>query len=179
MAKRVSGILSKVGSKFLALIRNQDIYGKQVQLTYKGEDTIKTTFGGLISIIGKCLVIYILYTQFVMLFERGANTAIHQRIDDDIIEHGSNMPMTSHNFQIGTQLITNHDLKDSEGGAITNLDRYLRIQFVTSYVYWDDGVVVYGDSPMYGQLCDQENFSLSEKAAEKYQRDEYMCRSDK
>ena len=32
-------------------VRNTDIYGKQITLTYKGEDKLRTFYGGILSIV--------------------------------------------------------------------------------------------------------------------------------
>ena len=51
MKDKMQKMSSTFGAKIAQQIKNLDMFGHQMSLKYKGEDTFKTTFGGVITAI--------------------------------------------------------------------------------------------------------------------------------
>jgi hypothetical protein len=53
---------NKLKHKFGSFLRNQDVFGHQMQLNFGGEDTFKTTFGGLMTVMSRlAIVIFLIF----------------------------------------------------------------------------------------------------------------------
>ena len=52
-------------------IRSGDLYGKQITMTYKGEDSFKTTYGGIISLFIKLILFTYAGVLFAVIINRG------------------------------------------------------------------------------------------------------------
>ena len=59
-----SGWVSKVFTFTSNQIKSADIFATEVKLNYKGKDSFKTLFGGLISIL--ILFVMMVYTSFLV-----------------------------------------------------------------------------------------------------------------
>jgi hypothetical protein len=57
----------------LGILRSQDQYGEQMKFTYKGEDTVKSAFGGFFSLLGRGLILYLIYSEVTKLYNREVN----------------------------------------------------------------------------------------------------------
>ena len=67
----------------LALIRDLDMYGKDIVLTYEGDDKYRTHVGGLASIFVKgILVIYVTYLFYVMFTKGDSSVSVSTLIND-------------------------------------------------------------------------------------------------
>jgi len=54
-------------SNFMKKIKDQDMFGKPISLTLKGEDTFKTVCGGVASIFTVTVFLVFVYIKTVML----------------------------------------------------------------------------------------------------------------
>ena len=52
-------------------IKSADLYGKQITMTYKGEDSFKTTYGGVISLFIKLILFTYAGVLFAVIINRG------------------------------------------------------------------------------------------------------------
>ncbi len=50
--------------KIASLIRNRDIFGHEVKLTYKGDSQFKTLFGGIMSLIFIAIILAFMISEF-------------------------------------------------------------------------------------------------------------------
>ena len=58
-----------------ALLKSQDLFGKPVSLTLKGEgDTVKTVNGGLFSVLIKVFILWYGVSQFLLVVDRTHET---------------------------------------------------------------------------------------------------------
>ncbi len=57
--------MSQLCSKKLAsIIRNRDIFGHEVKLTYKGDSQFKTLFGGIMSLTCMAIILAFVIAEF-------------------------------------------------------------------------------------------------------------------
>ena len=69
--------------KGLSFIRSFDMYGKNIVLTYKGDDKYRTHVGGFASIVvGAVIFSYIIYLFFVMLTKGNTNISVSSILND-------------------------------------------------------------------------------------------------
>ena len=52
------------------LIKNKDMYGKQITFTYKGEETLKTFWGGILSLVIMTVLLISFCTNMYTLINR-------------------------------------------------------------------------------------------------------------
>ncbi len=71
--------------KFSKLIKKQDSFGVPITLNYKGSSTYQSLFGGVMSIISKCLVLAYFGTQINTVYQKSsyAVTSTQSFIDLD------------------------------------------------------------------------------------------------
>jgi hypothetical protein len=87
MVKNTKQIFKKrktVFQKFLSFVRSYDMYGKDIVLTYKGDDKYRTHLGGFASVlVGGVILAYIVYLFFIM-FSKGDTNIARASIVNDI-----------------------------------------------------------------------------------------------
>ena len=56
--------------KFFDMMREQDVFGEKVQLTFKGKKTYKTTVGAIVSIMIKIVLVFFITYEFYSIITR-------------------------------------------------------------------------------------------------------------
>jgi len=80
----------------LSFIKGFDMYGKDIVLTYEGDDKYRTHVGGFASIVVKGVIItYIIYLFYVMLTKRDTSVSVSSLVNDvskdvEILKPGKN-----------------------------------------------------------------------------------------
>jgi hypothetical protein len=86
------------------------MYGNQVQMTYKGQTHIKSSYGGMITLMNYGVLIWFIYSQFLDLYFIASNK---QRLlsSTDVISTPSNFNLTQTDMELAARLT---GLKDPE-----------------------------------------------------------------
>ena len=80
-------VLKQVYKFVKSRIKSSDLYGKKISMTYWGEDSFKTTYGGIISLLIKLIVFAYACILISVIFKRGdtkktLNTTIKDLTND-------------------------------------------------------------------------------------------------
>ena len=60
----------KWGHKLKKFWKSQDVFGEQVQLTFKGKRSYQTSIGALVSVIIKMILMFFITYEFYVIFAR-------------------------------------------------------------------------------------------------------------
>jgi hypothetical protein len=82
-----------------SILRSYDQYGKTFTLTCDGEDTIKTVYGGVITLAGKFLICVLIFNKIRELYGKDYDLISYQEFQD--LEHLSwfNIPLEEFEFK--------------------------------------------------------------------------------
>ena len=80
---KIGTLLAFVLNGTTDLVRACDIFPTQIKLNYKGKDSFKTFFGGLITVgIFAVMVVYTVFLTNQVMNKRGSNTTLSTKITD-------------------------------------------------------------------------------------------------
>jgi mRNA-degrading endonuclease RelE of RelBE toxin-antitoxin system len=90
VSKRTKKLFKKKKSlltKILAIVRSFDMYGKDIVLTYKGDDKYRTHIGGFASImVGVVILVYIVFL-FQVMFTKGDTNYSKTSLYNDLVNN--------------------------------------------------------------------------------------------
>jgi hypothetical protein len=73
----------RCAQKFFGMMREQDVFGEKVQLTFKGKKSYKTTVGAVASIMIKIvLVFFIAYEFYSIITRKHPQTSVKYQVSD-------------------------------------------------------------------------------------------------
>ncbi len=73
-------------TRFGVFLRDQDIFGHQMQLNFNGEDTFKTSFGGFISLFSRAAVIIYMIFQLSMVLNNDQTNVTTTRFTRNLLK---------------------------------------------------------------------------------------------
>ena len=89
------------------LIERQDIFGHPVSLTYKGQQTYQSVLGGMVSLVGKLLILVYFFTQVNTVLSRGnmsINYSLKQKNLLDLNDPSNLLRITNDNFTMALRV---------------------------------------------------------------------------
>ena len=83
MGKRLFKSQKSFLTKWVNKIKDVDMYGKNIQMTYNGNDKYRTYIGGVASIFVSLIIItYVIYLFYVMFKKQDTNVTTNSAVDD-------------------------------------------------------------------------------------------------
>ena len=83
------------------------MYGKDIVLTYNGNDKYRTYIGGVASIfVGSIIIIYVIYLFYIMLYKHDTNVATNSAVEDIFTKVKVHQPAKK-NFDFAISLVAN------------------------------------------------------------------------
>jgi D-alanyl-lipoteichoic acid acyltransferase DltB (MBOAT superfamily) len=74
---------SKCSDNFMHTLRQQDVFGKRVQFTYKGRSTYKTTIGAMVTILlGTIMAFFFVYEFYVIFSYKHPKVSVKVQLSD-------------------------------------------------------------------------------------------------
>ena len=67
----MGGKFRKVFGYFASTVKLGDLYGKKIMMTYKGEDSFKTVYGGVVSLFIKLVLLIYAILLISVIFNKG------------------------------------------------------------------------------------------------------------
>ena len=89
------------------LIERQDIFGHPVSLTYKGQQTYQSVLGGMVSLVGKLLILVYFLTQVNTVLTRGnitINYSLQQKDLSNFNDPNNQLRITNDNFIVAARV---------------------------------------------------------------------------
>lgn len=111
-------------------VKNFDIYGQNIQLKYKGEDSFKTPFGGILTFLSYFVLSMFLYDQFLGLVSRDA---VSKRLNSstNVVTKPSNFSNSDLKLEIAVKITSSKDHDQ--------LLKYFRPTFGSEGLEWING----------------------------------------
>ena len=72
--------------KISKILRDQDMYGHQINLTYKNSSTFKSTFGGISTLIMRIAILAYLVSQLIQVINKNSTLTTTEKIRNLIID---------------------------------------------------------------------------------------------
>jgi len=91
------GDRKRIFHSFASKIKEYDQFGKPVSLTFEGEDTFKTVFGGAVSLLLWCMVFVFFYIKSVEFFGKTDPEVNKQEVHISLID-SEEINLMEHNF---------------------------------------------------------------------------------
>jgi hypothetical protein len=115
------------------LIKSIDVYGVPVSLTYKSDPQIKSTVGGMATILARVAVAAFLGTQCKAVIDQKytLQTSLLKR---DLTTDDTMFNLTMDNFDFGLRLA--YVLGAWEPDVVANLDQYIDLRVTQNYYFW-------------------------------------------
>ena len=89
------------------LIERQDIFGHPVSLTYKGQQTYQSVLGGMVSLVGKLIILVYFLTQVNTVLTRGnitINYSLQQKDLSNFNDPNNQLRITNDNFIVAARV---------------------------------------------------------------------------
>ena len=91
---RLIDLLAKLGGTVYKTVKKLDIFSKKIMLTYKGEASFSTFFGGLVSIVIFIIIgIYGSYLLQIMVNRQNSNNSLSTEVIDLSIRDENYFPV--------------------------------------------------------------------------------------
>ena len=92
-------------ARFGVFLRDQDIFGHQMQLNFNGEDTFKTSFGGFISLFSRAAVIIYMIFQLSLVLNNDQTNVTTTRFTRNLLKDKHKVELNQTNFNIAFRLV--------------------------------------------------------------------------
>jgi len=157
-------MLKKKAAKW---IRNVDSFGHPIQLTYKSEESFKTIFGGVVTLLTRLILIVYLCISLRAIFDKDAATG-RQLSSTDVVRTPDNFTMNYTNFQMAIrpyfQVSKHLDFK-----------RYYRIIYGPEYYTWQGESISIVLENSEGVTCERDMFTVSDEEWEQFALGKAYC----
>ncbi|CAI2386528.1 unnamed protein product [Moneuplotes crassus] len=159
--------------KLLARVKSIDMYGKNISLTYDGDDKYRTYIGGVSSIfVGSIIITYVVYLFYIMLYKHDTNISTTSSIDDIFNEVNIHKPGES-KFDFAISFIANGvDYMQDPTAFTIDFNQVIQEWNSTS----EDASFTRTKTPITLEKCGTTNFKFNNQAeVKRIGVDEYYC----
>ena len=100
--------LKDIISSFRGVIKNRDMYAKQITFTYKGEESFKTFFGGAISLLITAIVIIFGVQRFIVMINRTDASTTFNKSVNSLSDSSYTIDLSQYSFYFALELKYNN-----------------------------------------------------------------------
>ena len=89
----------------MTFLREQDIYGHQMQLNYAGKEAFKTSFGGSMTLLTRLFLAIYFIVQFLTVINKDSSNIVSTHNTRNLIKDNFTLTLNESQFSIAVRLV--------------------------------------------------------------------------